>query len=127
MKTNEIEINGETIKFRFRSIDVIDIEKKEKKPLLQYVQEESVTMCINLLRYARRFELPQFSEDNACELYDKLINDGWTYKRIIQDIIYETLVASGFLTKEEWEKAKKETEEIRKMMEEKMKNTLQSA
>ncbi len=120
----EIDLNGEKIGFKFRSIDCLNLEKEVKMPLLQYVQNENITMCITLLLYARKFENEKFSKDNACELYDKLIENGWTYKKIIQDIIYETLVVSGFLTKEEWEETKKETEELRKKMKKKMLDTI---
>lgn len=124
MKTHEIELNGEKIQFKYRSIDCINLEKEVKMPLLQYVQGEDMTMCINLLLYAKKFENEKFSRNDACELYDKLIEAGWTFKQIIQDIIYETLVVSGFLTKEEWEEAKKETEELRKKMKKKMMDTI---
>lgn len=120
----EINLNGEKIGFKYRSIDCISIEKEVKMPILQYVQNENITMCINLLLYARKFENENFSEKDACELYDKLIEAGWTYKKIIQDIIYETLVVSGFLTKEEWEEAKKETEKLREKMKKKMLDTI---
>ena len=124
MKTHEIELNGERIQFKYRSIDCINLEKEVKKPLLQYVQGEDMTMCINLLLYAKKFENEKFSKDDACELYDKLIDAGWTFKQIIQDIIYETLVVSGFLTKKEWEEAKKETEELRQKLKKKMMDTI---
>ena len=124
MKTHEIELNGEKIQFKYRSIDCINLEKEVKMPLLQYVQGEDMTMCINLLLYAKKFENEKFSRNDACELYDKLIEAGWTFKQIIQDIIYETLVVSGFLTKEEWEEAKKETEELRQKMKKKMMDTI---
>lgn len=127
MKTHTINLNGEEIHFKFRSIDCINLEKEMKMPILQYVQNEDVTMCINLLLYAKKFENEKFSKDNACELYDKLIEAGWTYKKIIQDIIYETLVVSGFLTKEEWEETKKETEELKKEMKKKMLDTIASS
>ena len=124
MKTHEIELNGERIQFKYISIDCINLEKEVKKPLLQYVQGEDMTMCINLLLYAKKFENEKFSKDDACELYDKLIDAGWTFKQIIQDIIYETLVVSGFLTKKEWEEAKKETEELRQKLKKKMMDTI---
>ncbi len=124
MKTHIIELNGENINFKIRSIDCINLEKEMKMPLLQYIQNEDVTMCINLLLYAKKFENEKFSKGDACELYDQLIEAGWTYKKIIQDIIYETLVVSGFLTKEEWEETKKETEALKEKMKKKMLDTI---
>ena len=39
-------------------------------------------------------------------LFDELVDSGMTLKQILMDIIYETLVVSGFLEKEDWEEMK---------------------
>ncbi len=120
MKSYTIDLNNRKINFKYRSVDCVNLEAEVKMPILKYVQNEDVTMCINLLLYARKFENENFTKEEACNLYDELISAGWTYKKIVQDIIYETLVVSGFLTKKEWE----ETKEITEMMEEKMKKRM---
>ena len=54
MKYYEIELNGETVKFRLTSNDCMVIEKKTGKNIAEYVQEMSMTTIINLLMYMRR-------------------------------------------------------------------------
>ena len=45
----------------------------------------------------RRWEVPNFSQDNAYELYDELIDNGYSMEDILIKVIYPTLVVSGFL------------------------------
>lgn len=110
------------IKFRLLSCDCVSLENMSKKSTLEFIQDESVTMIITMLRYMRMSEDRNFSIQQAQKLYDQLIDDGWTYKKIIQDIIYETMVVSGFLEESEWEEMKEETQEaLKKFKEAKMK------
>ena len=51
-------------------------------------------------------EQKNFSLKNAQALFDELVDSGVTLKQILMDIIYETLVVSGFLEKEDWEEMK---------------------
>ena len=101
--------NGEQkeLKLRLSSGDSIEIENKEKKSVTAYIQNESITMIVTLLRYLRKWEDKNFSFNQAQQLYDELIDSGMTMKRILTDVIYEALVVSGFLEKEEWEEMKK--------------------
>ena len=92
---------------RLTSSDSIEIENKEKKSITSYLQEESMTMIVTLLRYLRKWEDKNFSFNQAQTLYDELIDSGLSMKRILTDVIYETLVVSGFLEKEDWEEMKK--------------------
>ena len=94
------------LRLRLTSGDTIEIENMKKTKFLDYVQEESMSMIITMLQYMRRFEDKNFSLKNATQLYDELIDSGMTMKSILIDIIYETLVVSGFLEKEEWEELK---------------------
>lgn len=120
----EIKVNGENkeetkvVKFRLTSANCMLLEEKTKKGLFEYLQEETMTMAVTLLRYMRMWELPQFSTDDAQKLYDELVDNGYTFKRIVQDIIYETLVVSGFLERADWEEIKKTTEEMTKRLKE---------
>ena len=102
--------NGKELKLRLTSSECIEIENATKKSILNYIQEESMTMICTLLRYMIK-EIdgqPQtnFSYKNAQVLYDELVDSGLTLKQILMDVIYETLVVSGFLEKEEWEEMK---------------------
>lgn len=123
MNYNEIELtfnkgleNEETkiIRLRLTCEHCCSLEEKTKKGLIEYLQEENMTMVVTMLRYMRAWELPQFSTKDAQNLYDTLIENGYTYKKIVQDVIYETLVVSGFLERAEWERIKKVNEEATK-------------
>lgn len=94
------------LRLRLTSGDTIEIENMKKTKFLDYIQEESMSMIITMLQYMRRFEDKNFSLKNATQLYDELIDSGMTMKSILIDIIYETLVVSGFLEKEDWEELK---------------------
>lgn len=101
MKYYEIELNGETIKFRLTSSDSMMIEKKTGVKLLDYVQDYAITTVITLLMYMRRSSVLNFSEKDAMKLYDDLVDAGYTLKEILYDIIFEALAVSGFLSQEE--------------------------
>lgn len=102
--------NGKELKLRLTSGECIEIENASQKSILDYVQEESMTMMCTLLRYMVKEingeEQKNFSYKNAQALFDELVDDGLTLKKILMDIIYETLVVSGFLEKEDWEEMK---------------------
>lgn len=130
MKYNEIELrdnegNEITYKFRLTSGDCIALEEKNKKSVLEIVQDESVTTIVTLIRYMRMWEDKTIGMPKAQEIYDLLIDNGWTFKKILQDVIYETLVVSGFLEEAEWKEIKKETEETTKRLKEERKKALE--
>lgn len=110
MKYTYIMKNGKEIKLRLTSGECIEIENITKKSILEYIQEESMTMMCTLLRYMVKEingeEQRNFSLKNAQALFDELVDSGLTLKQILMDIIYETLVVSGFLEKEDWEEMK---------------------
>ena len=99
---------GETkeLKLRLTSADAMEIEKSQNVKLIEYLQQESMTMIITLLRYLNKWENKNFSLGNAQMLYDELIDSGMSMKRILTEIIYEALVVSGFLEEKEWEEMK---------------------
>lgn len=102
--------NGKELKLRLTSGECIEIENATRKSILEYIQEESMTMMCTLLRYMVKEingeEQRNFSLKNAQALFDELVDSGLTLKQILMDIIYETLVVSGFLEKEDWEEMK---------------------
>ena len=53
------------------------------------------------------------NEKEADELVDKLVDNGYTYERIMMEVIFEALVVSGFLSKEQLEEAKTLEEEVK--------------
>lgn len=110
MKYTYTMSNGKELKLRLTSGECIEIENMTKKSILDYIQEESMTMMCTLLRYMVKEvngeEQKNFSNKNAQMLFDELVDSGMTLKKILMDIIYETLVVSGFLEKEDWEEMK---------------------
>lgn len=102
--------NGKELKLRLTSGECIEIENATRKSILEYIQEESMTMMCTLLRYMVKEvngeEQRNFSLKNAQALFDELVDSGMTLKQILMDVIYETLVVSGFLEKEDWEEMK---------------------
>lgn len=110
MKYTYTMINGKELKLRLTSGECIEIENITKKSILEYIQEESMTMMCTLLGYMVKEidgeEKKNFSFKNAQKLFDELVDSGMTLKQILMDVIYETLVVSGFLEKEDWEEMK---------------------
>ena len=101
MKCYELELNGETIKLRLTSEAIMEIEKKNNKSILDLMKEVSQTNIVMMLMYMRRFEIPNYSQKEASELYDKFIDNEYTMQDVLFKVIYEGLVVSGVMTKGE--------------------------
>lgn len=114
MKFYELELNGEIIKFRLTSNDCMTIEKSSGKPFTEYMSNLSMTTVITLLRYMRRSSQNDFSMEDASNLYDKLIDAGYTLEDIVSKVIMETLVISGFMKKADLEAIKDVNKEMKK-------------
>lgn len=95
------------LRLRLTSADAMEIENIKKMSITEFLQQESMSMIITMLRYLRKWEDKNFSVSQAQTLYDELIDSGLTMKSIIIDVIYEALVVSGFLEKDIWEEMKK--------------------
>ena len=121
MKYYEIDLNGESIKLRLTSNVICEIEKKTNKGILDLIKEATQTNIISFLMYMRRFELPNYSSKEANELYDKFIDNGYTMQDILFKVIYEGLVVSGVMTKEELQQLK----EVMGIKEKKVKQKLE--
>ena len=107
--------NGEEkeLRLRLQSKDAMEIEEAKKMSINQFIQNESMSMMVTMLRYLRRWEDKNFSLGQAQLLFDELIDSGMTMKQILTDVIYEALVVSGFLAKDEWEEMKKLDKKIK--------------
>lgn len=108
MKFYEVDLNGETIKFRLTTADAVTLESKTNTKMMDLIMDYSHTTIATMIRYLRRSEIDNFSDKDAYALIDKLIDNGYTIERIVYDIIFEALVVSGFLTKEQLEEVKAE-------------------
>ena len=121
-----LELNDEVYKLRLTSADCIEIEKSKNTKMLDYIRDYSHTTIATLLRYLCKSDRPNFSMNNACELMDKLIDNGYTLERILYDVIYEALVVSGFLTKAELEEVKNTSAKALEKNKEKIQEALQN-
>lgn len=124
MKYYEIDLNGETIKFRLTTADAVTLESKTNTKMMDLVMDYSHTTIATMIRYLRRSEVDNFSDKDAYALIDKLIDNGYTIERIVYDIIFEALVVSGFLSKEQLEEVKMELKTSQEKTKEKIKADL---
>lgn len=114
MKFFEFELNGETIELRMTTTNAKVLESKTGKSIFDLLQDMSVTNISKMLLYLLKGKKDNTNEKEADELVDKLIDNGYTFERIMMEIIFEALVVSGFLTKEQLEEAKTLKEEVKK-------------
>lgn len=104
MNYHTIELDDKEIKFRLTSEGSIAIEESTQMSIFDTVANLTMKNVITLLTYMRKSEEKNFSRSNACALYDELINHGYTLERVGKEIIFPTLVVSGFLTQDELDK-----------------------
>ncbi len=114
MKYFELELDGETIELRMTTTNAKTLESKTGKSIFDLVQDMSVTNISKILMYLLKGKKDNVCEKEADELVDKLIDNGYTFERIMMEIIFEALVVSGFLSKEQLEEAKTLKEEVKK-------------
>lgn len=119
-----LTLGEEELKFRLTSADSVEIEKKTGVKLLDFIQDYSITTVTTLLKYMRKSDVPNFSDKDAYALYDKFVDNGYTLERIVIDVIYETAVVSGFLSKSDLEEMKTTKEELQATLKEKKKQDL---
>lgn len=118
MKYFTFKLNEEEINMRLNSSACEQIEKTYNCTLLDFVQQGSVTSIITLLQHMRAGADRNFTKNMAYAFYDDLVDNGYTIEKILMNIIYETLVVSGVISKEDLEKIKGEQEKINNMTEE---------
>jgi len=114
MKFFEFELNGETIELRMTTTNAKTLESKTGKSIFDLVHDMSVTNISKILMYLLKGKKDNTNEKEADELVDKLVDNGYTYERIMMEVIFEALVVSGFLSKEQLEEAKTLEEEVKK-------------
>lgn len=118
MKYFTFMLNDKEINMRLNSIDCEKIEKQYNCTLIDYVQQGSVTSLVTLLQHMRAGAGETFTRNMAYGFYDELVDNGYTIEKILTEIIYETLVVSGVLSKEDLEDIKNEKEKIKNMTDE---------
>jgi cysteinyl-tRNA synthetase len=113
MKFYELELENETIELRMTTTNAKALENKTGKGIFDLVQDMSVTNISKILMYLLKGKKENVNEKETDELVDKLVDNGYTYERIMMEIIFEALVVSGFLSKEQLEEAKTMKEEVK--------------
>lgn len=103
MKCFELNLNDKVVRLRLTSANICQIEKEKKKSIVEIMQDISQSNIIDMLMYMCRFDTKDFNTKQANELYDELIDEGYSMQDIVFDIIYETLVISGVMLKKELE------------------------
>ena len=126
MKYFEFELDGETIELRMTTTNAKTLESKTGKSIFDLVQDMSVTNISKILMYLLKGKKDNVCEKEADELVDKLVDNGYTYERIMMEIIFEALVVSGFLSKEQLEEAKTLKEEVKENNKKKVIEDLQN-
>ena len=113
MKFYELELENETIELRMTTTNAKALENKTGKSIFDLVSDMSVTNISKMLMYLLKGKKDNVNEKEADELVDKLVDNGYTYERIMMEVIFEALVVSGFLSKEQLEEAKTLKEEVK--------------
>jgi Na+/melibiose symporter-like transporter len=125
MKFYELELENETIELRMTTTNAKALENKTGRSIFDLVSDMSVTNISKMLMYLMKGKKENVNEKEADELVDKLVDNGYTYERIMMEVIFEALVVSGFLSKEQLEEAKTMKEEVKEKNKEKILEDLQ--
>lgn len=119
MKYFEITINNKDYKMRLTSEQCVQLEKHLETKLLDYIQDYSVQTIVTLLRnLIDGKENVRCSERMAYDIYDDLIDEGYTIETILMNVIYPALAVSGVMSQEQIDfiknKAEAHTEGLKK-------------
>ena len=112
------EGNEKEVALRLTSLDCENIEKQFNCSLLDYVQQGSITSIVNLLYYMRKGAGESYTKNMAYGFYDELVDSGYTMMDILDKIIWEGLVVSGIMSKEDLNNIRAEREKVNNMTEE---------
>lgn len=114
MKSFTFELNGREINMRLTSQDSIKIEEAYKTKLLDYIQDYSIKTIVNLLRYMRKGGGEQgFSQNDAEDFFNELVDDGYAIQSILEKIIMPTCVVSGLLTQSDLKMIEDKADQLR--------------
>lgn len=107
-------LNDEEIELRLTSSDAIKIEDTYKVKLLDFIQDYSIKTVVTLLRYMRKGATgkPQSQED-AENLFDRLVDSGLALENILTDIIMPACEKSGLLTESDLQLIQEKKEEAK--------------
>lgn len=112
------EGNEKEVGLRLTSMDCENIEKQYNCTLLDFVQQGSISSIVTMLQYMRKGAGENFTKNQAYSFYDELVDAGFTMMDILDKVIWEGLVVSGVMSKEDLDNIRKEREKINNMTEE---------
>lgn len=112
------EGNEKEVNLRLTSMDCENIEKQYQCSLLDYVQQGSITSIVTLLQYMRKGAGDYFTKNQAYAFYDELVDSGYTMMDILDKVIWEGLVVSGVMSKEDLANIRAEKDKVNNMTEE---------
>lgn len=101
----------EKLELRMTTTNAKVLENKTGRGIFDLVQDMSITNISKMLMYLLKGKKDNVNEKEADEITDKLVDAGYTFERIMMEVIFEALVVSGFLSKEQLEEAKTMKEE----------------
>lgn len=120
MKYFTLNLNEKEINFRIASGDALELEDKYKMSLQEFIQKISNTNCVTLLKYMRKSSDAGFTNTKANELFDELVDNGYSLQSIYMKVIFPTCVVSGILTQEDLDRINKAVEKKTTEAEEKL-------
>ena len=112
------EGNEKEVALRLTSLDCENIEKQFNCSLLDYVQQGSITSIVTLLYYMRKGAGESYTKNMAYGFYDELVDSGYTMMDILDKVIWEGLVVSGVMSKEDLNNIRAEREKVNNMTDE---------
>ena len=106
MKYHTIDLNGKEYNFRLTVNDIESIERKLNVKILDYIQDYSIITTVHLLQKMWKHEDGHAtSHEEAAELFEELVDNGWALQDIAQNIVWQTCVVSGLLRQSDLNKA----------------------
>lgn len=112
------EGNEKEVGLRLTSMDCENIEKQYNCTLLDFVQQGSISSIVTMLYYMRKGAGENYTKNMAYSFYDELVDAGYTMMDILDKIIWEGLVVSGIMSKEDLENIRSEREKVQNMSDE---------
>lgn len=112
------EGNEKEVALRLTSMDCETIEKQYNCTLLDYVQQGSITSIVTMLQYMRKGAGENFTKNMAYGFYDELVDAGYTMTDILDKVIWEGLVVSGVMSKQDLDTIRNERKRVENMTDE---------
>ena len=112
MKEVYVNLNDKEVGFKLTSGEIANLEgRMGGKPITELLQNNSVTMIATLLKHMRKWEQPNFSQNDAYDLMDELVEGGYTLSDIYWKIFAPVCVNAGIISEEALKETEVQTEE----------------